>query len=231
MGTHDGHRGRLKTEFLARPDSFPDHKVLELLLFYANPRSDTNPIAHALMEHFGSLAGVLDAPVEELVKVPGVGDHSAVLMKTVKELSKRYFAARSDMTEHITRSSDCYRILRPYFIGATTELVYLLCMDGKQKVLGVRKVAEGDVNSASIITRKLAEAALSLNACRVVLAHNHVSGLAIPSAEDRRTTGHLQEVLRHVGVTLVDHMVFADDDMVSMAESGFFQPDETGCYG
>ena len=69
MGTHDGHRQRLKTEFLARPDSFPDHKLLELLLFYANPRSDTNPLAHQLIDHFGSLAGVLDASVEELKKV------------------------------------------------------------------------------------------------------------------------------------------------------------------
>ena len=79
MGTHDGHRQRLKTEFLARPDSFPDHKLLELLLFYANPRSDTNPLAHELLDRFGSLAGVLDATPEELQKVKGVGEHAAVL--------------------------------------------------------------------------------------------------------------------------------------------------------
>lgn len=225
MGTHDGHRGRLKTEFLARPDSFPDHKVLELLLFYANPRGDTNPIAHALTERFGSLAGVLDAPVEELVKVPGIGDHAAVLIKAVKDLSRRYLTARTDMAEIIRRPSDCYHLLRPYFVGATAELVYLLCMDGKQKVLGIRKVSEGDVNSASITPRRLAEAALSLNASRVVLAHNHVSGLAMPSGADRTTTLHLREVLQHLGVVLTDHVIFADDDMVSMAASGFLPPE------
>ena len=74
MGPHDGHRQRLKTEFLARPDSFPDHKLLELLFFYANPRSDTNPLAHELIDRFGSLAGVLDAPPEELCKVKGMGE-------------------------------------------------------------------------------------------------------------------------------------------------------------
>ncbi len=84
MGPHDGHRQRLKTEFLARPDSFPDHKLLELLFFYANPRSDTNPLAHELIDRFGSLAGVLDAPPEELCKVKGMGKHGAVLLKTVK---------------------------------------------------------------------------------------------------------------------------------------------------
>ena len=73
MSIHDGHRQRFKEEFLARPDSFPDHKALELLLFYANPRGDTNPTAHALMERFDSISGVLDATAEELKKVPGVG--------------------------------------------------------------------------------------------------------------------------------------------------------------
>ena len=85
MSIHDGHRQRMKEEFLARPQTFPDHKLLEVLLFYANPRGDTNPAAHALMERFGSLAGVLDALPEELEKVPGIGSHAVTLLKAVKE--------------------------------------------------------------------------------------------------------------------------------------------------
>ena len=104
MGPHDGHRQRLKTEFLARPDSFPDRKLLELLFFYANPRSDTNPLAHELIDRFGSLAGVLDAPPEELCKVKGMGKHGAVLLKTVKELSGRYLTARTRVDD-IARNS------------------------------------------------------------------------------------------------------------------------------
>ena len=106
MGTHDGHRQRLKTEFLARPDSFPDHKLLELLLFYANPRSDTNPLAHELLNHFGSLAGVLDATPEELQKVKGVGEHAAVLFKTAKELAGRYLTARTQMDDIARNTRD-----------------------------------------------------------------------------------------------------------------------------
>lgn len=147
MGPHDGHRQRLKTEFLARPDSFPDHKLLELLFFYANPRSDTNPLAHELIDRFGSLAGVLDAPPEELCKVKGMGKHGAVLLKTVKELSGRYLTARTRVDDIARNSRDYYQLLRPYFFGARNELLCLLCMDGKHKVLGIRRLGEGNVNA------------------------------------------------------------------------------------
>ena len=136
MGPHDGHRQRLKTEFLARPDSFPDHKLLELLFFYANPRSDTNPLAHELIDRFGSLAGVLDAPPEELCKVKGMGKHGAVLLKTVKELSGRYLTARTRVDDIARNSRDYYQLLRPYFFGARNELLCLLCMDGKHPTAG-----------------------------------------------------------------------------------------------
>lgn len=220
MSVHDGHRGRLKQEFLARSESFPDHKLLELLLFYADPRGDTNPTAHALLERFGSVTGVLDATVEELVKTPGIGDHAATMLKAVKEVSGRYLAGRVDMESVISTVNDLYQHLRPHFFGARNERVFLLCMDGKGRNLGIRKISEGNVNAAEVTTRGVVEAALSLNATRVVLAHNHVSGLAIPSAEDKATTRYLYQILRSVNVELVDHLVFVDDDMVSMRESG-----------
>lgn len=224
MGTHDGHRQRLKTEFLARPDSFPDHKLLELLLFYANPRSDTNPLAHELIDRFGSLAGVLDAPVEELCKVKGVGEHAAVLCKAVKELSGRYLTARTRMDDIARGSRDYYHLLRPYFFGARNEMLCLLCLDGKGKVLGIRKLGEGNVNAVAITTRLITEAALSLNAAAVVLAHNHVSGIALPSDDDVATTNSLAPFLAKLGVELVDHLIFVDDDMVSLRDSGYYQP-------
>lgn len=224
MGTHDGHRQRLKTEFLARPDSFPDHKLLELLLFYANPRSDTNPLAHELLERFGSLAGVLDASPEELQKVKGVGEHAAVLFKAAKELSGRYLTIRTQVDDIARNSRDYFSQLRYYFFGAQRELLYLLCMDGKHKVLGIRKLGEGNVNSVNVTPRLLAEAALSLNAAAVVLAHNHVSGIALPSDDDIATTESLAPFLAKLGIELVDHVIFVDDDMVSLRDSGFYKP-------
>ena len=224
MGTHDGHRQRLKTEFLARPDSFPDHKLLELLLFFANPRSDTNPLAHELMDRFGSLAGVLDAPVEELLKVPGMGGHGAVLFKTAKELAGRYLTARTKVNGIAQSSRDYYLLLRPSFFGARSEMVCLLCLDGKGKVLGIRNLGGGSVNAVAIAPRQIAEAALALNAAAVVLAHNHVSGIALPSDEDVATTRNLAPLLDRLGIELLDHLIFVDDDMVSMRDSGFYQP-------
>ncbi len=218
---HDGHRKRFKGEFLARPDSFPDHKLLELLLFYANPRGDTNPVAHGLMDRFGSLAGVMDALPEELMKVPGVGEHAVVLLKAVKETGGRYLSSRSRMDEIVRGTGDIYEYLKDYFYGARNERIFLLCLDGKGKVLGTRKIGEGNVNAAEITTRDVVEAALSLNASQVVLAHNHPSGLALPSDEDKFTTQRLAKVLEAVNVELVDHVVFSDDDMVSLRASGF----------
>ena len=219
MGPHDGHRQRLKTEFLARPDSFPDHKLLELLFFYANPRSDTNPLAHELIDRFGSLAGVLDAPPEELCKVKGMGKHGAVLLKTVKELSGRYLTARTRVDDIARNSRDYYQLLRPYFFGARNEMVYVLCLDGKRQVLGVRKVAEGSIELAEVNTRRIAEEAIGLRAAQIYVAHNHVSNLAIPSQADWLTTDTLRGALRPIGIELIDHLVFVDGDMVSLKDS------------
>ncbi len=221
MSIHDGHRTRMKKEFLARSDSFPDHKLLELLLFYANPRGDTNPTAHALIDRFGSLAGVLDALPVDLEKTPGVGEHTVVLLKAAKALGGRYLEARVDKGEQLTDPADAYPILRPYFFGARAERVCLLCLDGKGKVLGTRQLGEGNVNATQVTTRSVVETALSLNAVRVILAHNHVSGLAMPSEEDKVTTVHIARVLATVNVELWDHQIYTDDDMVSLRASGF----------
>ena len=226
MGLHDDHRKRLKTEFLARPDVFPDHKVLELLLFYANPRADTNPLAHMLLEQFGSLAGVLDAAPEELCRAPGVGEHAAVLLKAVKELSGRYLTDRARVDGLIQSTREACAVLRPYFYGARNEQVCLLCMDGKRKLLGVRRICEGSVDSVEIIARHVLAAALSLNAAAVILAHNHVSGLAFPSAEDRAVTAQMRDLLARVDIVLCDHLIMVDDDAVSLRDSGMYDPPE-----
>jgi len=218
-GVHTGHRQRIKEEFRARSASFPDHKVLEILLFFANPRGDTNPIAHELLERFGSIAGVLDALPEDLQKVSGVGEHAADLLKTVKEVATRYFTARTDVTEIIYTSQQAIPLLQPYFFGARGERAALLCLDAKGKPVGIQEFSQGSVNSTVISPRAVVEAALARNATQVILAHNHVSGLAVPSHEDWATTKQLAQVLRTVDVRLLDHLIFIDDDMVSLRDS------------
>ena len=213
---HTGHRERMKAEFLARGlEGWPDHRVLELLLFYTIPQGDVNDLAHELVERFGSLAGVLDASVEELKKVKGVGDHTAVFLRMLPAVLGRYQGARTRLSAIINSPEEAYAWLEPYFFGARNEMVYVLCLDGKRQVLGVRKVAEGSIELAEVNTRRIAEEAIGLRAAQIYVAHNHVSNLAIPSQADWLTTDTLRGALRPIGIELIDHLVFVDGDMVS----------------
>ena len=217
---HTGHRERMKAEFLARGlEGWPDHRVLELLLFYTIPQGDVNDLAHELVERFGSLAGVLDASVEELKKVKGVGDHTAVFLRMLPAVLGRYQGARTRLSAIINSPEEVYAWLEPYFFGARNEMVYVLCLDGKRQVLGVRKVAEGSIELAEVNTRRIAEEAIGLRAAQIYVAHNHVSNLAIPSQADWLTTDTLRGALRPIGIELIDHLVFVDGDMVSLKDS------------
>ena len=219
---HKGHRQRLKRRFLETGlDSFTDVQALELLLFYAIPQKDTNPIAHALLNRFGSLSQVLDADAEELEKVPGISDHAATLLRLVTQLGRFYQVDTAQRTEALTSIDACGAYLVPHFFGRKVETVFLLCLDAKCKVLCCREIGEGSVNAASISVRKVVEAALSANATSVVLAHNHPSGVALPSADDVQTTRRIAAALSAVEVRLIDHIVVAEGDFISMVQSGY----------
>lgn len=221
---HQGHRQRVKEEFLARGlEGMSDHRVLELLLFYAIPQGDVNPLAHTLLDHFGSLSGVFHAPYEELLKVKGVGANTATLIQLIPAVGGRYMADRVTLSGQLRTANDYFETLSPYFFGARVEMCWLLCMDGKGKQIACRKLGEGIVDEVAILSRKVMETALACSASLVVLAHNHVSGVALPSHADVQSTKHLRELLAQVGIRLVDHLVIVDGDMVSMAQSGYFR--------
>ena len=221
---HTGHRQRAKEEFLTRGLSgLADHKVLELLLFYAIPQGDVNPLAHRLVEHFGSLSGVFNAPYEELAKVKGVGANTATLIRLLPAIAARYLEQSGELGDEMNTSWHFQQLLMPLFLGARNEIAYLVCMDGKNKLLTYRKLGEGITDSVLITARKVLEAALACNASRVVLAHNHISGIAMYSAADVTATREVAKLLRQVDIELLDHYIIANDDMVSMRESGVFE--------
>lgn len=229
MSKHDGHRERLRDRFIKEGlDHFTQEQVLELLLFYSIPRQDTNEIAHDLVNHFGSLSQVLEAPVQELQKVEGVGERSAVLLRLIAEIS-RYYQVNRAMNEKILNTMEaCGRFLVPRFVGRRNETVFMLCLDAKCKMLCCREISEGTVNAAGVSVRKVVETALAVNASSVVLAHNHPSGMALPSMEDVVTTRRIAAALRAVDVILVDHLVISDDDYVSLRQSNMYLPEQTG---
>ena len=220
MVSHTGHRQRVKTEFLTRGiEGWPDHRVLELLLFYAIPQGDVNPLAHELIDRFGSLARVLDASPDELKKVSGLGEHSVALLRMIPALSGRYMAQRSGPGNLVHTAREAAGLLLPYFYGAGNEMVYVLCLDSKGKVLGVRKVSEGNIYNSDVNIRRIAEVCMALGASYFYMAHNHTSHLAFPSAQDWQCTDVVKCALAPLGVSLVDHLIFVEGDVVSLRET------------
>ena len=228
MSVHEGHRQRMRRQLkTSGMDSLSDVQVLEVLLYYAIPRADTNPIAHRLLERFGSLSGVLEAAPDELLKIDGMGDAAAQLLCLIPQLERRHFIDRSGKANILNSTSKCGQYLVPFFHGEQEEVVYLLCLDAKCKPLACRILGWGSVNAAGVPIRKIVEFALSVNATSVVLAHNHPSGIALPSQADIAATERLSTALDAVGIVLADHIIVSDEDFVSMAASGVYRPPQS----
>ena len=222
MGIHDGHREKMRQRFLKSGlESFADHEALELLLYYAIPRRDTNPIAHALMERYGSLSAVLSAPPEDLKNVEGIGDSGAVLLRLVAQLCQKARLADAERETVLSSVDRVGAYLLDRFSGERNEVIYQLCLDRKGRLLACKRLGEGGVASADLDIRRLMENALITNASTVVLAHNHPSGIALPSQEDYASTERARRALETIGVRLTDHIIVADGDFVSMADSGY----------
>lgn len=221
MGVHDGHRDRKRDQFLRNgAESFEEHELLELLLFYAIPRKDTNPIAHELINRFHGLQGVLSAPVEELTQVPEIGKNAAVLIRLIAPLYRQsliFAASHEVILDTRERIGNFFQNL---FIANPNEVMYQLCLDAKGRKLDLFKVNEGDVGSVGLNVRRIMENALRSRAMMVALAHNHPSGVAFPSQADQTATEMVREALATMDVQLVDHVIVADGDYISMAESG-----------
>ena len=220
LSPHSGHRKRMRDRFLRDGmDSLQDHEVLELLLFYAIARQDTNELAHRLINRFGSLSGVFDAPVEELKRVEGVGGTTAVFIKTYPEVFRRYTMDKKKKVRRLYSYEDVADYAKSYLIGRRREGILVVLLNANSQILFSDIVYEGSVNAAEIYFRDLIRLASSYDAVGVILAHNHPSGDCLPSREDIITTRMAAEALGKIDVTLVDHVIVAGDDCVSMATS------------
>ena len=224
MSVHDGHRERLKKRLLEQGlNAFDDHNVLELLLFFSMPRKDTNPLAHALIEHFGSLEAVLEAPTDELLKLGGIGENTAALIKLIPEISRRYAINKNRFDGILNSTEVAGSYLSARYQFERDEVVYIVCLDAKLRVLCCKELFRGDVNSTEVSVRKIAELALAKNASSVIISHNHTSGIALPSREDEITTRRIKTALESMGIALTDHIIVAGDDFVSKADSGLLR--------
>ena len=215
---HDGHRQRMKERFLSSGlDGFSDHEIVELLLFYALPYRDTNDLAHALVNRYGSWAQVVNANHTDLLEVPGVTPHVATLLTLVGQSVQRYYRDMMGSVQQLYNADILARHVIPWFYGEKDESVLLVSMDNKRKHLNTTRIFRGSVNSAQFNVRLAVQQALRDNATQVALAHNHPNGYAFPSTADINTTRYVSQILAPLDICLVDHIVVAEGDGLCMS--------------
>ncbi len=214
---HADHRKRMREKYRTSRDNMPEHEILEVLLFSVIPRKNTNPIAHDLINRFGSLEKVLFADVSALLEVEGVGKETAFFLNEIRYLFHRLDKEKSD--EAVLDSYEkLVRHFTAYFSDDGKEAVYGILLDSKNRLIVCEKLFEGSVSTSAIDARRVAEFALLYHATRVVLAHNHLSGSALPSDEDISATRYLRRVLNVIDVTLEEHFVISGREYCPILE-------------
>ena len=185
-GAHDGHRSRMRERFRREGlNGFADHEALELMLFYAIPQRNVNPLAHALLERFGSFHGVLEASEEELCRVEGVGEYAAVLLHLFAAVGRRVEESRAGQREKLRNRMEAQEHCRRLLAGRRQEAFYVVCLDGQLQVLADVQIATGSLSEVAAYPRLVAEAVLRHNAHSVVLCHNHPGGSVCVAASRR----------------------------------------------
>jgi len=208
-------------------DGFAQHEILELLLFYAIPQKNVNPIAHALIDRFGSLYGVLNASPKQLMQVEGIGDYAATYLSLFLQATRQAEASRgADRVKLSTRKAAvdyCIRLLD----GEKRELFYAICLNGQMETIGDVLVAKGSLSDVPAYPRVVLDAVLTHNAHGVIFCHNHPGGTIAPSQADLDATATLSRLLSEIEVTLVDHIIVAEQDALSMVRNGFIEQQVT----
>lgn len=220
MHMHAGHRERLKKRFFASGlDGFAPHEVLELLLTFAIPQKDVNPIAHQLIDTFGSLSGVLNATAEELTRVPGIGMNAAALLSLMPQLFGYY--ERDSMRDKpaLRNFAQAGRYCQSLFHGKKVEQFYLICLNAQAQLIAPVLLHEGTIDETTIYPRSVVEAALRYNAHAVLLSHNHPGGSLLPSRADYESTRLISHALGAVEIAVVDHIIVGGGETASMAQA------------
>lgn len=218
-----GHRQRLRDRFLKTGfDGFADHEAVELLLTLAIPRRDVKPAAKELVRRFGGLRGILDAPVDELRAVPGIGEVAPVAIRIVREAATLYLQKEGEGTVFLGDAGKLVDFWRMRIGGLRNEAVQVAYLDAGYRLVrdGVETLAEGTVDRTTLYPRRVVESALRRGAAAIVLAHNHPNGVAAPSDADTVLTRAIVRALDTVSIRLLDHIIVAGDTHFSFRSAG-----------
>lgn len=204
---HEGHRGRMYGK-LESAEALYDHELLEILLYFAYPRADTNPVAHALMERFLTMSGVFGAEIGELVGVKGVGLATARYIKTLGLCFKRISDEAAGAVV-LKVYGDCVKFASIRLRGRSEEYLELYLTKKSGRLMRILSFTSEDMNRVSVTAERIVEAFAYVKPHGVVVAHNHLNGKAQPSPSDDLFTKQLQLICSMNGVALIDHIVYA----------------------
>lgn len=210
---HEGHRKRMY-EKLKNGDSLYEHELLEILLFNAFQRKNTNPIAHALLDAFGSIAGVLNAEVDELCAVEGVGESVALYLKCIGECTKKAVSLEKPGAVCLKNYEDFRRFVCARMRGKTAEALELYCLDKSGKVKKISSFSSNEQSKVQVDADRVAKIISAVKPYGLIIAHNHLSGSSLPSENDDRFTMEVQLMCSINGVSLYDHCIYASDSNV-----------------
>ena len=223
---HEGHRQRLRDRFLLDGlDGFAPHEVLELLLCYAIPQTNVNPLAHALLNHFGSLHGVFEATPEQLMQVEGIGPYAAAFLHLVAPLNRRIEFSRMGQKPVLKNRKDALSYCANLLSGLHLEHFYLLALDAQMQLLGAVLIGKGSIAEVPAYPRLAVEAAIKFGAHSVILCHNHPGGSTHPSDADLQVTYRLSDVLSGIDVLVLDHIIVAGSKTGSLTQMGYISHD------
>ena len=219
---HDGHRERMRQRYLEQGlAGFAPHEVLELLLMYAIPRVNTNPIAHRLLDHFGSLHGVMEAHPRELMQVKGIGAQAATLLSMLLPLFKLYQQDQMKPKPILETYQQMADYCKTLFLGTREEKLFILCLDSQLKLLAAELIADGTPAAVQLAPRQIVQALMRHHATGAVITHNHPSGSLFPSQEDVDITAQVQMILNGMDMRLYDHILIADGRDFSFHRNGY----------
>ena len=218
---HSGHRSRMKKKYIDNGiDIFEPHEVLEILLYYAVPQKNTNDLAKNLIAHFGSLSAVFDASISSLMNF-GLSEHQAVLMKLIPDVTRKYMTDKYRSAKGRIPKKKLPDYVFKQFIGLEKEeRILLILMDKTDTIVYSEMIAHGDPDNVSLNIRKIVALAAEYSATMAYIAHNHPSGLALPSKNDVIVTYSLRDALHLIRVKLADHFLVAGGKCISLVDSG-----------
>jgi DNA repair protein RadC len=216
----EGHRSRLRERFLtAGPEALADHEMLEILLF-ALPRRDTKPLARELLTRFGSFAGVISAPVQELAAVDGLGRAGVAALKSVHAASLRLLRAEVIGRPVLTNWTRLLEYLNAEMSRERVEQFRVLFLDNRNRLLADEAQQRGTVNHTPVYPREVAKRALELHATALILVHNHPSGDPTPSRDDIAMTGQIRAAAAALSIVLHDHIIVGNGRYLSFRSEG-----------